>query len=129
MISNSSFQVYVEIYRKESYQGQVISTGDEKKMIQAASAVLEYVNEDDVMSSIAKALELTIEYNLIFNGIVTFQGSLDNYEFHVRRNFNNMVLEPISYPLYIEDSKTVVKCQEKEDIGYEKNDENSMGVW
>lgn len=129
MASNGNFQTYVEIYKKEPYQGQVSSTGDKKVLLQSGPAILDFIDDNDAMSTKAKALELTIEHNLTFNGIVSLEGSLDHYEFHVRRNFNNMILEPISYPIYLGNMATIINCQEKEDVGYDKNTDTSMGVW
>jgi len=129
MLSNGSFQTFLEMYKFDNENlGQIADATSTKKLIRRGPVLCKFTSSGDSMSAKAKALELEIEYVVVFNGIVSLEGSLDNYEFRVRRNYNDMTLIPIDYPRYM-NNKTEISCLEQEDEGYDKNTENSMGTW
>lgn len=129
MLSNGSYQTFLEMYKFDDENlGQITNPQSDKKMIRRGPVLCKFTSSNDSMSAKAKALELEIEYILVFNGIVSLEGSLDSYQFWVRRNYNDMVLVPIDYPRYI-NNKTEIHCLEQEDERIDKNTDNSMGTW
>jgi len=129
MLSNGSYQTFLEMYKFDNENlGQVAGSTNTKKLVRRGPVLCKFTSSSDSMSAKAKALELEIEYIIVFNGIVSLEGTLDNYEFNVRRNYNDMVLVPIDYPRYF-NNKTEIHCLEQEDEGYSKNTDDSMGTW